>query len=286
MMNYYVPKTLDELFIVLENMTSKSKIIGGGTDLGICLNKKLIIPDALLYIGNIKESKEVCLKDEHLEIGASLTHTDIENNEIILNNFKCLADASKDVGSLQIRNNGTIGGNVVNASPAGDLIPVLYMLDTLVTIVTSTKEFVDIPIKNFIISPGKIRLNPNEVILKFKIPLKESYRTSFLKLGSRKKLTISRIGLCVGITLEENIIKNCDIVVGAISLKPVVLDNVQKYLVGKNLINDFEYIEKIVSEILSKTIMEITPEKFDRDYKVWAAKGIVCDIFDQLRSIK
>ena len=160
------------------------------------------------------------------------------------------------------------------------------MLDALVTIATSKKELIDIPIKNFIISPGKIKLNSDEVILKFKIPLKDNYRTSFLKLGSRKKLTISRIGLCVGVTLEENIIKNCDIVVGAISLKPVVLDNVQKYLVGKNLINDFEYIEKIVSEILSKTIMEITPEKFDRDYKVWAAKGIVCDIFDQLRSIK
>lgn len=286
MMNYYVPKTLDELFIALENMTSDSKIISGGTDLGICLNKKLLTPDKLLYIGNIKESKEICLKGEYLEIGASLTHTEIENNEIILNNFKCLADASKDVGSLQIRNNGTIGGNIANASPAGDLIPVLYMLDTLVTIVTSKKEFIDIPIKNFIISPGKIKLNSNEAILKFKIPLKENYKTAFLKLGSRKKLTISRIGLCVGITLEENIIKNCDIIVGAISLKPVALNSVQKYLVGKNLINDFEYIEKIVSEILSKTIMEITLEKFDRDYKAWAAKGIVCDIFNQIKEIK
>ena len=285
MINYYTPKNLEELYNALENMTSNSKIISGGTDLGICLNKKLITPDILLYIGNIKESKDICLKDKYLEIGASATHTEIENNEVILNNFKCLTDASKDIGSLQIRNNGTIGGNIANASPAGDLIPVLYMLDALVTIATSKKELIDIPIKNFIISPGKIKLNSDEVILKFKIPLKDNYRTSFLKLGSRKKLTISRIGLCVGVALEKNIIKNCDIVVGAISLKPVVLDSVRKHLIGKNFINDFEYIEKIVFETLSKTIMEITPEKFDRDYKAWAAKGIVCDIFNQIKSI-
>lgn len=285
MINYYTPQNLEELYVALENMTPNSKIISGGTDLGICLNKKIIIPDILLYIGNIKESKEVCLNNGYLEIGASITHTEIENNKLILNNFQCLVDAAKDIGSLQIRNNGTIGGNIGNASPAGDLIPVLYMLDALVTIVTSKKKIIDIPIKDFIISPGKIRLNPDEVILKFKIPLKNNYITSFIKLGSRKKLTISRIGLCIGMTLEENIIKKCNIVVGAISLKPITLDNIQNHLLGKNLINDFEYIKEFVFESLSKTIMEVTPEKFDRDYKAWAAKGIVYDIFNQIKSI-
>lgn len=284
MINYYTPKNLEELYSALENMTSNSKIISGGTDLGICLNKKLISPDALLYIGNIKDSKEINIINGFLEIGSSVTHTEIENNEIVLKHFKCLAEASKDVGSLQIRNNGTIGGNIGNASPAGDLIPVLHMLGALVTIVTSKKEFIDITIEDFVLGPGKIKLNSNEVILKFKIPLKNNYKTSFIKLGSRKKLTISRIGLCIGLVLENNIIKSCNIVVGAISLKPVSLNKAIDYLMDKNLIEDLEYIKNIVYKILSETIMEITPEKFDRDYKAYAAKGIVDDIFNQIKN--
>ncbi|MGL5904251.1 MAG: FAD binding domain-containing protein [Cetobacterium sp.] len=285
MINYYTPKNLEELYSSLKNMTSKSKIIGGGTDLGICLNKKIINPDILLYIGNIKESKEINLINNFLEIGSSVTHTEIENSELILKYFKCLAEASENVGSLQIRNNGTIGGNIGNASPAGDLIPVLYMLDALVTIVTSKKEIIDISIKDFILGPGKIKLNSNEVILKFKIPLKKDYRSSFMKLGSRKKLTISRIGLSIGLVLENNIIKNGDIVVGAISLKPISLNKAFNYLIDKNLTKDLEYIKEVVFKNLSETILEITPEKFDKNYKAYATKGIVDDIFNKISKL-
>lgn len=282
-MDCYTPNNLEELYSALKNMTNKSKIIGGGTDLGISLNKKRIEPDALLYIGNVKESKNISLKTNFLEIGASLTHTEIKNNEIIKKNFICIVDACEDIGSLQIRNSGTIGGNIGNASPAGDLIPVLYMLDALISVVSSKKILVDIPIKNFIIGPGKIKLNNDEVILKIKIPLKKNYITSFIKLGSRKKLTISRIGLCIGLNIQNEIVKKADVVVGAISLKPVILKSVEEYLINKNINRDLEEIKEKVSEMISQTIMEVTPEKYDRDYKVWASKGIVYDSLEQIK---
>lgn len=282
-MDCYTPNNLEELYSALKNMTNKSKIIGGGTDLGISLNKKRIEPDALLYIGNVKESKNISLKTNFLEIGASLTHTEIKNNEIIKKNFICIVDACEDIGSLQIRNSGTIGGNIGNASPAGDLIPVLYMLDALISVVSSKKILVDIPIKNFIIGPGKIKLNNDEVILKIKIPLKKNYITSFIKLGSRKKVTISRIGLCIGLNIQNEIVKKADVVVGAISLKPVILKSVEEYLINKNINRDLEEIKEKVSEMISQTIMEVTPEKYDRDYKVWASKGIVYDSLEQIK---
>ena len=285
MIKHYIPNDLEELYLFLKNMTKNSKIISGGTDLGISLNKKVIIPDALLYIGNVKESKEISLNNnEYIEIGASLTHTEIQNNKIIQKYFTCIVDACKDIGSVQIRNNGTIGGNIGNASPAADLLPVLYMLNTIVTIASSKGELIDIPIKEFILGPGKIKLNSDEAILKFKIPVIYNYESIFLKLGFRQKLTISRIGLCIGFSLKNQIVEKIDIVVGAISSKPVVLEKAERYLLNKNIINDFDDIQEVVSTILSETIMTLTPENFDRDYKIWAAKGIVFDIFTQIKN--
>lgn len=284
MKDYYTPNNLEDLYFSLKNMTEKSKIISGGTDLGIQLNKKMVTPDILVYMGKVEESKKVVLKDNFLEIGASLTHTEIQNCEIIRKYFPCITDACKEVGSLQIRNNGTIGGNIGNASPAGDLIPVMFMLNAIVTIASHNKELIDIPIRDFILGPGKTKLNYNEAILKFKIPINIDYISSFIKLGSRQKLTISRIGISLGITVNNGLIKKADIVIGAISLKPIILKEAQDYLLNKNINDNLEVLKERTASILSKTIMEITPEKFDRDYKAWASKGIIYDSFDLIKS--
>ena len=263
MMKSYIPKNIDELFNYLAEMTPNSKIVAGSTDLGIRLQKGGLSPDALLYMGSIKETRDIVEYDKYVEIGAYVTHTELEKSPIICKYFTAISDAAKDVGSLQIRNNGTIGGNIANASPAGDLLPVLFMLDATVVVATKNKELKDIKISEFILGPGKTVLE------------------AFIKLGSRKKLTISRIGCTIGITFKESTIDDIKIYIGAISLTPVQLKKAEEYLKNENIMELFNIqIKKDISNFMSSLIYEITPEKFDRDYKVWASKAVVFDLFD------
>lgn len=284
MIRGFAPNNLEELYSVLENMTEKSKIVAGGTDLGIHLKKMTITPDALLYLGNIQETREIIETKNFIEIGACITHTELEESNIVKKYLSAISDAAKDVGSLQIRNNGTIGGNIANASPAADLLPVLFLLDSLVVVANKNKELKEIKIEDFILGPGKIALNPDEAILKFKIPKKNNMYSAFLKLGSRKKLTISRIGLSLKLMIEDGKINNVVFFIGAISLKPVKFEIPKEEISKIQTISKFleqENKERIFNKIYN-IIFQITPEKFDRNYKMWAAKAIVYDLFDIL----
>lgn len=282
-MKTYTPQNLNELVLALNEMTNKSKIVAGSTDLGIQLNKGNINPDSLLYMGYIKETKEILEKSDYIEIGAYVTHTELEHSPIVNKYCKAISDAAKDVGSLQIRNNGTIGGNIANASPAGDLLPVLFMLDAFIVLINKSGELKEVKISDFILGPGKTILLAGEAILKFKIMKTRNFVSAFVKLGSRKKLTISRIGCAIGIIKKENKIKNIKIYIGAISLKPVRLRIGESFLKDRNLDELIsENTKEKISNFMSETIFEITPEKFDRDYKMWASQAVIDDLFNLL----
>lgn len=282
MIKSFTPKNLNELFSSLKEMTEKSKIVAGATDLGIHLKKMTVNPDALLYLGYMKETREIIETGDFIEIGSCLTHTELEHSPIVLKYLTAISDASKDVGSLQIRNNGTIGGNIANASPAGDLLPVMFLLDAIVVIASGSGELKEIRINDFILGSGKTILQKDEAILKLKLPKVQNMYSGFLKLGSRKKLTISRIGLTSKLILEDKKIKDLSIYIGAISLKPVKLKISEEEIREMSNISDFvseQNKDKVFKKVFD-TIFEVTPEKFDRNYKMWAAKAIVYDLFD------
>lgn len=276
-MQAYIPKNINEVKEALSGMTERSKILGGGTDFIIRLNMRMESPDTLCYLGNIKEYKGISRQGNIVSIGAYTNMTEIAENEIIKEFFPALSDSAIDVGSLQIRNRATIGGNVGNASPAGDLIPVLYLYDAIVGIVSPEGER-EISIKELIERPGKTCLKYNEAICFFKMKLPD-FESAFVKLGTRKKVTISRIGVALGIKRENKRVKEAKIYIGAISIKPVVLEKAEDFLIGKELTD--ENVE-IVAKFLSELILEITPKEFDRDYKIYAAKGVIEDVFKLL----
>ena len=271
----YTPKTLQEIPACLGRMTEKDKIIGGGTDLIIRLNMGLSKPDALCYLGYVDELKRITAEEDRLVIGAYATMTGIENHPAVKEYFPALMDAASDVGSLQIRNNGTIGGNIGNASPAGDLLPVLYLYNAQVEIMGAEGNRVE-PIEQIIAGPT---LAYNEAVTRIFLP-RPAFVSSFVKLGFRRKVTISRIGIALGVQMDGDYVKDVRLVIGAISLKPVRLTAAEEFLRGKPL-NESNIME--AARILSDLIMEITPREFDRDYKVFASRGIVMDAFKRIR---
>lgn len=277
-MRELIARTWEEIPGCLSQMTSQGRILGGGTDLIIKLRMGLVKPDCLCYLGYVKELKEIRREGEDLSIGAYATMTEIEKNEDIRRDYPALMDAAGDVGSLQIRNNGTIGGNIGNASPAGDLLPVLYLYGARLEIL-GPEGSRTAGIDEVLAGPGKLNLAYNEVIARIILPPPSGY-TAFVKLGSRKKVTISRIGVALGIEMDGDYVKEMRLLIGAIGLKPVKLSEAEEWIRGKAL-NEPNIMD--IAGILSRYIKEHVPVEFDRDYKVFAAKGAVMDAFLRLK---
>lgn len=282
-MRNFAPTTMPQLHEALAEMTPQSKIIAGGSDLVIRLRMGLC-PDALLYMGDIPELSAITRKGDVIEVGAMATMTAIAEWEGWPLSLRALPDAAADVGSRQIRNSGTIGGNVGNASAAGDLIPVLFLLHAEVEIACPNGSLRKLKVEELVVGPMKTTLATGEAIVRFLLPVPPSAtrKSAFLKLGSRKTLTISRIGLGVSFDFDNNgAIAEPEVMAGAISLTPVPVKEAESWLPGKKL--DAEAARQ-VGKALSELILQITPEKFDRDYKVGAAYGVAEDVLNILAS--
>jgi carbon-monoxide dehydrogenase medium subunit/xanthine dehydrogenase FAD-binding subunit len=233
---------------------SKVHILAGGTDLLVNLYKespRLPDFDYLLDISNIPELKIVNSINNFIEIGPLVTHSRLINEPLIKNNFPVLVIAAYTIGSTQIRNRGTIGGNIVNASPAADLLPPLIALKAEVEL-TSGK--------------GKRELQANELLTKIKIPLLgDNYYTDFQKIGRRKALSIARLSLALVTKIDrEGIFQDTRVAPGSATPYPQSLPVTEEAINGKSVFNiDLEEMGKITSN----EMVSITGERWSTPYK-------------------
>lgn len=281
-MKHFTPQTISELFTALKEMTPQSKFISGGTDLLIRLNQGTCTPDALVYLGHIPQMHEILSTAEGLEIGCMVTMTQLAESELLVGPWAAIKHAAEDVGARQIRNSATVGGNLGNLSPAGDLMPVWFLLDARVEVMQPDGKTRRMSVQDVFLGPGKSSLAYNEVMTRFFVPhpTSSTQKSAFVKLGSRKTLTISRVGLAASIDFDDSAeVSSFQLTVGAISPTPVSVEKAETYLIGKKLCPTT--VEQI-GQFLSELIMEITPEHFDRDYKAAAAFGVTEDLLKKL----
>jgi xanthine dehydrogenase FAD-binding subunit len=273
----YAPNTIAELFSDLAKLTPQGKIIAGGTDLTIRLRSGLVKADALLYVGDISEMHQIVETGGKVEIGAAATIREVAESPFLCGGLAAVADAASGLGSAQIRNTATIGGNVANASAAGDIILPLFLLKAEVMIASGSGESRRAPISKVVLGPGKTGFRYDEAIVKFLLPLPQQGRHSaFVKLGFRKAVSVARIDLAASLEMaEDGLIAATEMMAGAISQVPVRLEAAEEYMLGKRLDDTVE----TVGRMLSDYILENTPKEFDRDYKAGAARGAVDDLF-------
>jgi len=247
---------------------SKVQLLAGGTDLLVNLYKespRLPDFDYLLDISNIPELKIINLVNNFIEIGPLVTHSGLIDEPLIKNNFPVLMEAACTIGSTQIRNRGTIGGNIVNASPAADLLPPLIALRAEVEL-TSRKGKRILPLQEFLAGPYKTTLQASELLTKIKIPLLgDHYYTDFQKIGRRKALSIARLSLALVTKIEkEGIFQDTRVAPGSATPYPQSLPETEKAVNGQSIFNiDLEEIGKITS----KEMVSITGERWSTPYK-------------------
>ncbi|MFZ5967509.1 MAG: FAD binding domain-containing protein [Bacillota bacterium] len=215
------PSTVKEVLDILELEKSNIQLIAGGTDLVIDIRNHHNRGSILVNIANLKELRFIDIKVNEVLIGAATTFTDIVNCEEIRKYYNGLWKACKSVGSPQIRNAGTIGGNICNGSPAADSVPPLLALEAE-AVIKSSENNRRIPLKDFYRDKGKVDLRDNEMLYAVSFPtMKGNQGLSFEKIGLRKALAISRISCAVFVALENpQKIKEIRVGMGALGRYP------------------------------------------------------------------
>ena len=211
------PQTLAEA-LELRRQHQDAKIIAGGSDLIVQLRDGIVRANQLLNISSLKELRFIRTDRDRIQIGSLTTYSELINSQVIRKHAWPLAQAARQIGATQLQNTATIGGNLGNASPAGDSIPPLYALDT--TIITrSVMGRREIPIDQFYLGYRKTALLPDELIeqLYFR-PLQPDDASAYLKLGLRGANAISIVDVAVALR-QRNIssFSNARVALGAVA---------------------------------------------------------------------
>ena len=209
-------------------------VLAGGTDILVKLHDQITKPwPKLLVLENVKSLRNITSSTSEISIGPLVTFTEIENSKISMKHAPQLVEAAAVAASVQIRNRATIGGNIANASPAGDLIPPLYSLGAVLKIASANGRR-KVKIEDFFKGPGVTILKKNELIISIVIP-KTSNRGFFLRLATRKALAISKISVAVSISLKRNKIETVRISLGAVASTVLRAPKTEEFLRGKEL---------------------------------------------------
>ncbi|GHV74091.1 molybdopterin dehydrogenase FAD-binding protein [Spirochaetia bacterium] len=193
-----IPGSLEELLNFIERYSGRYILAAGGTDCLVKFGGRMSPRCRLIDISGAAELRGISLEHDELRIGALETMTSLSEDDRVKQHAPCLAAAAAKVGSWQIRNRATVGGNVANASPAADTPSALAALDAVV-LLTSRKGSRELPVPAFLTGPNRSALEPGELIRAFRIPLRHGRVSAFGKIGSRTELSIARLNLAAAI---------------------------------------------------------------------------------------
>ncbi|EHQ91137.1 FAD binding domain-containing protein [Desulfosporosinus youngiae] len=250
--------------------------IAGGTNVLVDLGKGKIAPEGLIDLSRLEAWKSIQLKGQVLEIGSLVTHSQLEAHPLIKTYCSALSMGARAVGSPQIRNRGTLGGNLQSASPAADCAPPLLVHDAVLTLVSAAdssglvKER-QLNLTDFFLGVGKTDLRSNELIEKVSININPNRRSIFLKSGLRKALAISLVNLAVSFELDENTVACLEarIALGSIAPTPVRLNKAEEFLKGQRL---DEKVIKEAGKIVQNEISPISDLRASAEYRRYLAQ--------------
>jgi len=230
------PTSLAEALRVLATVPDV-KLVAGCTDLMVGLltaeaEARSPMP-AVMDIFGIPEICGIRERDGGLEIGAATTFTEIRDSKLVRRQAPALAAAAAEVGGWQIQNRATIGGNVVNASPAGDSLPVLLALDALAVVVDAEGER-ELPYREFHVGYRTTALRPGELLGWLRLPRAEpGTRQFFRKVGTREAQSISKVVVALAGRVEDGRVAEYRLAAGSVAATPIRFHALETELVGR-----------------------------------------------------
>jgi xanthine dehydrogenase small subunit len=189
------PTSLADAYAMLTEAPARP--IAGGTDLMVALTGELgDPPERVLDLWRLEELRGIAVDGDGISIGALTTYTEIRRSALCREHLPALVEAAATIGAAQIQNRGTLGGNIANASPAGDTLPVLLALDAVIVCGSSRGERT-VPSEAFWTGYRQTALSPDELVIRVRLPLAAGRETRFRKVGTRRAQSISKVVLAL-----------------------------------------------------------------------------------------
>jgi carbon-monoxide dehydrogenase medium subunit len=230
------PETFEEVHHLVEKNKGDAVLMAGGTDLLVNLKRKVIKAKVVISLEKIKSLKQVHYSESAgLTLGSMVTVSELVETPIIKQKFPLLAIAANKIGSPQIRNRATIGGNICTARPAGDTIGPLTAYGAEVQLVLG-KETRWEPISKFITGPGKTTRKEGEVLAAIRIkPFPANTGVSYIKYGVRKAMEIAMVSVTTAITFNGDKCEKATIVLGAVAPTFIRSNEAEESLVSQKV---------------------------------------------------
>jgi CO/xanthine dehydrogenase FAD-binding subunit len=226
-----VPRTLDEAFGIIA--AAPHRPIAGGTDVMVQITGEIgPVPDRMIDLWRLEELRGISLDAGVLTLGALTTYTEIRRSAVCREHVPALVEAAATIGAAQIQNRGTLGGNIANASPAGDTLPVLLATDAEIVVGGARGERT-IPVTEFWVAYRKTALAPDELVLRVRIPLPARREVRFRKIGTRRAQAISKVVMALAWRDGGRGWSDVRVALGSVADRPIRAPKTERALEGR-----------------------------------------------------
>ncbi len=234
---YHRPTTLSEALGMLADLGPGAVPVAGATDVWVNLRAGKIAPQALVSLRGVRELAGLHPSEHGLLIGACTPHADVEDSAWVAERLPALHQACSQVGSRQIRNVGTVGGNLCNAAPSADSAVALLLYDAECRI-QGPEGHRSVPLAEFFAGPGSTVLGPGELLVEIRVPVPEGGRTfsGYRKLTRRKAMELPILGVGARVTVDESgVVTAARIALGVAGPTPCRAPEAERILEGERL---------------------------------------------------
>ncbi|MBN2366722.1 MAG: hypothetical protein EH225_12460 [Calditrichaeota bacterium] len=281
-LDFIRPTSTTEVLDVLDRHGQEAAILAGGTDLIPGLRQKAARFSGvkmLVDISAIEELRQIRYSDNGMSIGTAVTFSEILGNDLLSEYYPLLVKAAVNLGSVQIRNRATIGGNFINNAPCADSVPPLLVYEASV-IIQSKRGEKTVPLSDFLSSPYQTRLEPDELVLHTLLPpVSEGFNGEFYKLGRRRGVAISRITLAVLLRNNSGKVGDIRLAAGAVTPVGIRFTDLENDFRGRDII---PRELKQMSRELGKRILQETGLRWSTAYKLPVTQQIFYQILSSL----
>lgn len=270
---YYAPVTIEELSNI-SLAYPDATYLAGGTDVGLWVTKHHKELSQVIYVGDVAELREISITDQSVEIGAGVTYSDAM--EVLGKFYPDMGELIRRIGSVQIRNSGTIGGNIANGSPIGDSMPALIAAGATLTLRMGEMERT-MPLEDYFIDYGKQDRMPGEFVAKISVPKPhEGQHYRAYKISKRFDQDISAVCGAFSLTLEDDLVSEVRIAFGGMAATPKRARAVEGALTGKTWCE--ESLEAALAAF-DEDFAPISDMRASAEYRMMAAKNLLRKAF-------
>lgn len=270
--DYLQPTSFEEALSMLKKYGDEARVLAGGTDLLPRLKQRLINTRYFVNLKRIPGLDQIVYSPkEGLKIGALTTIRALEKSSLVRESYTPLWEAARALGSVQVRNLATLGGNLCHAAPSAECASPLLALGAQVIIAGPSGER-RAELKDFFLGPGKTILQKGEILKEITIPpLPAKTGGAYYKLGTRQAMDIAIVGVASVVSMENGVCRICRIALGAVAPVPLRATKAESLLQGKKL--EAELVEKAGIEAMNES-RPISDHRGSAEYRKEMVKAL------------